>query len=343
MEVLHHVGLDVHKKTIYGVIVDNSGNSCFEQEFTNHPKNLEKFLSKVDKNANIALESCICWEPVFDYLDDAGYTNIYLANPSRIGLIARSRKKTDKHDATVLANLVRTNMLPLSYAPTKVIREQRRITRHRAALARIQNMIKNRIHAILIREGIANPYNSLFTLEGLNFLKSLELTWADRLQMDDYLRLIEHTENQKKRTEKVIQEYVEHHPQAKLLTSIPGIASYSALIIIAEIGEPRRFKTARKLTSYAGLNPRVSQSGDKCYTGKISKQGDKHLRWILIQCANIAIMNDSNLSKKYHSLRKRKGHNQAITAVARKMLTYIHTMLKNNIKYQQLQAYKKVS
>lgn len=343
MESMQYVGLDVHKKTIYGVIMCGQGNVVFEQQFQNEPRCLKRFLGKVDKESVIALESCICWEHVYDFLDDAGYGNILLANPSRIGLIAKSRKKTDKHDARVLANLARTNMLPLSYAPSKEIRQERRITRYRASLARIQNTIKNRIHAILIREGIKNPFENIFTNEGLEFLKTLELDWADRIQMDNYIRLITHTNIQKKQAEDLIQEYVETHPHAKLLCSLPGIASYSALIILAEIGDHRRFRNAKQLTSYAGLNPRVSQSGDRCTTGRISKQGDIHLRWILNQCANIAIMHDSNLAKIYHRIKKRKTHNIAITAVARKMLTYIHTMLANNLKYQQLQAYKKAS
>jgi len=338
-----NVGFDIHRKTIYGVVVDDQGDVLLKEEFPNEPKSFKKFLKGIDKNANIALESCICWEHVYDFLDDAGYKNINLANPSRIGLIARSKKKTDEHDAEVLAQLVRTNMLPLCYAPSKEIRQQRRITRFRASLARIENTIKNRIHAILIKEGIRNPFEDVFTNEGLNFLKTLELEWADRFQMDRYIQLVEHLKIQKKEAEKIIAEYVEHHPQAKLLCSIPGIATYSSLIICAELGDIRRFKTARQVVSYAGLNPRVSQSGDKCYTGRIAKQGDKHLRWILNQCANVTVMHDSHLAKIYHRLKKRKNHNQAITAVARKMLTYIFTMLMNQISYQQLQIHKKAS
>jgi transposase len=343
MEIMQHVGLDVHKKTIYAVVLDNKGDLVFKEQIANEPKHFNKFLVKIDKNANIALESCICWEHVYDHLDHAGFKNINLANPSRIGLIAKSDKKTDEYDAKILANLVRTNLLPLSYAPSKEIRQQRRITRYRASLACIQNTIKNRVHAILIREGIQNPYENIFTNEGLEYLKTLELEWADSFQMENYIRLITHINIQKKKAEQLIAEYVENNPSAKLLCSIPGIATYSALIIIAEIGDIRRFKTARQLVSYAGLNPRVSQSGDKCYVGRISKQGDKHLRWILNQCANIAIKHDSNLAKIYHRLKKRKNHNQAITAIARKMLTYIFTMLENQIKYQQLQSYKKAS
>ena len=123
--------------------------------------------------------------------------------------------------------------------------------------------------------------------------------------------------------------------------TIPGVSFYSGLSIHGEIGDIRRFNSARKLTCFAGLNPSVSQSGDKCYTGHIAKQGDKHLRWMLNQCSNTAIMHDSPLAKIYQRIKKRRGHNIAITAVSRKMLCYMHTMLLHNMDYHALQINKR--
>lgn len=343
MLIQQHVGLDVHKKTIYGVVVNNDGEIIIEEEFASEPHCMEKFMQQIDKNANVALESCICWEHVYDYLVDMGFENISLANPSRVGLIAKSKKKTDKHDAEILANLVRTKMLPLSYAPTTEIRNQRRITRFRTGIAQTENIIKNRVHAILLRNGFNNPFDNIFTNKGLEYLRSLDLDWADRIQMDEYILNIKFFELQKKRAEKVIEEYSITNPDMRRLETIPGVGKLSALIIVGEIGDLRRFKEAKKLTSFAGLNPSVSQSGDKCFYGHISKRGNAHLRRILNQCSNIAVLKDSNLAKIYHRIKKRRGHKIAITAVSRKLLCYIFTMLKNNINYNQLYVNKKVS
>jgi transposase len=195
MEAINqHVGLDVHKKFIYGVVIDDKGNLLFEQKIKNEPHELDKFIHRINKDSNVALESCSCWEYVYDYLDDAGFTNLKLANPSRVGLIAKSRKKTDAHDALVLANLVRTEMLPLSYAPPNIIREHRQLTRFRADLARMQTHVKNKIHAILIRNGINQPHENVFSKKGMSYLESLDLSWIDRMKMDEYLQLIRHHE-----------------------------------------------------------------------------------------------------------------------------------------------------
>lgn len=335
-----YVGLDIHKKFVFAVVLDSKGDLIFEKKIRNEPWELDKFFKDIDRDSNIALESCSCWEYVYDYLADMGFTNLVLANPSRVRLIAMSRKKTDSHDAKVLADLLRLNALPKSYAPPNIIREQRQITRHRASLGRLKGVVKNKIHAILIRNGINQEFSDVFGQEGINYLISLELSAVDRYQMDQYLELIRHYDVQIMKTEARIEDYVAYTPHVKLLMSIPGISYYSGLTIAGEIGDIRRFNSARNLISFAGLNPSVSQSGDRCFTGHIAKQGDKHLRWMLNQCANVAIMHDSTLAKVYHRIKKRRGHNIAITAVSRKMLCFIYTMLMYNIEYQALQINK---
>ena len=335
-----NIGLDIHKKFLFAVVLDSKGELILEKKIRNDPYELDKFFKGIGEDSNIALESCSCWEYVYDYLTDKGFTNLVLANPSKVRLIATSRKKTDAHDARVLADLLRTNMLPTSYAPPGVIREQRKITRHRASLGRLKGVIKNKIHAILIRNGINQEFSDVFGQEGMQYLMSLDLSAVDRYQMDQYLELIRHYDIQIKKTESRIEDYVAYAPQVKVLMTMPGISYYSGLAITGEIGDIRRFSSAKKLTSFAGLNPSVSQSGDRCYTGHIAKQGDKHLRWMLNQCANAAVMHDSTLAKIYHRIKKRRGHNIAITAVSRKMLCLIYTMLTHNIKYQALQIHK---
>lgn len=336
-----YVGLDIHKKFIVAVVLDSQGELVLERKIRNDPHELDKFFKRIEIDSNIALESCSCWEYVYDYLSDMGFVNITLANPSKVRLIATSRKKTDFHDARILADLLRSNMLPTSYAPSSVIRSQRLITRHRASLGRINGVVKNKVHALLIRNGINHEFSDVFGKEGMEYLYNLDLTDIERYQMNQYLELIRHINVQSTKTEARIQDYVEYTPDVKLLMSIPGISYYSGLSIAGEIGDIRRFSSARKLVSFAGLNPSISQSGDKCYSGHIAKQGDKHLRWMLGQCANIAIKHDNTLAKIYQRIKKRRGHNIAITAVARKMLCFIYVMLTHNIKYQALQIHKK--
>jgi len=338
---MQYVGLDIHKNYIYGCILDADGNVVSEGRFDTEPKALDKFLSNVDKeNCLIAIESCICWQYTYDYLTEDGY-NVVLADPMRVSLIATSRKKTDKHDARILADLLRTNLLPKCYASPRDVRDQRQITRHRASLTSLRTQIKNKIHAILLRNGIKYEYSDVFGKEGINYLYSLDLQMADRYELDAYLHLLGNMNEKIRETNEFVEEFTKYNPQSRLLMSIPGIDYYSAIMITAEIGDIRRFSSKEKLISYAGLNPSVYQSGNTLRTGHISKQGNINLRRILVQCANVSIRHDKTLSRFYHRIKKhRNKHGIAVTATARKLLGYIYVMLQHNLQYHALQAHK---
>lgn len=335
-----YVGLDTHKKFSQGCVLDKEGRVILEQKFRNDPHSMDMFLLNVKKeDSKIALESSSCWQYVYDYLTDAGY-DVVLANPSRIRLIAESRKKTDKNDAKILADLLRMNMLPESYAAPGHVRLERQITRHRLSLKGMQKQTKNKIHAILRRHGYQTELDDIFTQKGIQYLESLDLPMHDRYELDDYIDIIKDFTIRIKVADEHINKYVEKNPHAQLLKTHIGIDYYSALTITGEIGDIRRFNSGRKIISFSGLNPSVSQSGERCYTGPISKQGSKHLRRILIQCANIAIKYDRRLKSYYLKKKLAKGHNKAIVAVARKMLINIYVMMTHNIPYHALRVNK---
>jgi transposase len=314
-----------------------------EQKFATEPEELDRFLAhgSVDE-MRIALEACVCWQFTFDYLNDQGY-DVVLADPLRVRWIAASRKKTDRHDAKILADLLRTNILPKSYASPRDIREQRQITRHRASLTDLRTQLKNKVHAILLRHGINYEFSDVFGKAGMEYLASLDLSAVDRFELDQYLQLGRHFNSTIAATTEQVEDFVRFNPHARLLMTIPGVDYYGAVMIAAEIGDLRRFTSRQQVTSYAGLNPSIYQSGDTFRTGHISKQGNRYLRRILVQCANVAIYHDTTLARFYQRLKRRKNHGVAITATARKLLNYIYVMLHHNIPYHALQVHKEAS
>jgi transposase len=108
-----------------------------------------------------------------------------------------------------------------------------------------------------------------------------------------------------------------------LLASFPGVALVTAATVLAEVGDFRRFKSAKAIGRYAGLNPRVFASGGKQRLGHIAKTGSPHLRWILQQAAWTAIRTDENVKRIFRRIAKRSGRKAAAVAVARKMLTWM--------------------
>lgn len=337
--IQEYVGIDAHKNFCFGCVKDKDGNTIFEKKFKTEPHDMDNFLVNVPQDSKIALESSSCWQYVFDYLVDKGY-EVVLSNPSKTRLIGESRQKTDPGDSRKLADLLRMNMLPLSYAAPPHIRMQRQITRHRLSLVNMRVEVKNKIHAILRRQGISTEVEDAFTQKSIQWLESLDLPMCDKFELDQYIAVLRHLTIKINETQERITEIAEEDPYARLLMTHPGISYYGALMITAEIGDIRRFSSSKHLISFAGLNPSVYQSGEKCYLGHISKQGSKNLRWILIQCSNIAAQQDRRLKSYYMKKKLAKGHNKAIVAVARKMLINIYVMMNHNIKFNALRVNK---
>jgi transposase len=149
-----------------------------------------------------------------------------------------------------------------------------------------------------------------------------------RLALDGYLRLLAALTTELATVMATIEAQVEHDPQAQLLCTMPGIGPYSALLILSEIGEIRRFPSARHLCSYAGLVPSVYASGGTTRRGGLTKQGSKWLRWILVELSIHAINGAPQFRSLYHRVAKRHGRNTGRVAVARAMLKAIYAMLR---------------
>jgi transposase len=127
----------------------------------------------------------------------------------------------------------------------------------------------------------------------------------------------------------VIERTAVDREDTQLLMTIPGVSYFSSVLILGEIGDVDRFDRAAELVSCAVLYPEVRESGDTRHEVGISKQGRSALRWILVQCANVAVgrADDPYLGSFYGRLKRRKNHQVAIVATARRMLVSIYHML----------------
>jgi len=334
-----YVGLDVHKRTIYGYVMDYEGNKIYEKEFRTEPHELDIFLLNVKKDDSlVVIESCSCWQYSYDYLHQAGY-NLKLAHPLGVKALKKLRKHTDRDDAKLLADLLRTNMLPESYAAPNDVRVKRQITRHRSSITQVENQIQNKVHAILLRHGYDVPFSDAFCKSALAHMKNINLPECDRFELDQYLSTLELLKSKKEECTAVIKRIADDDPHIRNAMTMPGVGHYIATTFVAEVGDVRRFKNADKVASFAGLTPRVHQSGQTLKLGHITKQGNTNLRHVMVQAANVAVQHDATLRKTYNRL-KHKGHNKAIVAVARRMVTLLYVMLKHNINYQDLQIHK---
>jgi len=328
-----YVGMDIHKNFIQAAVLDEEGNIIKEQKFKSDGEAIKRFVKslKVQK-IQAAIEATCTWYHVYKTLDALGVETT-LVNMRRTKTIAESKIKTDKLDAKTIAQCLRTGFIATAYIPPKTIMEQRNILRHRMSLRKEIARYKNKIHAILLRNGIPHhDYSDLFGAGGMKFLRRLTLSDSEQYSLTSYLTIVETLVYEKTQTAKKIETLCKNNPQAMLLTSIPGISYYSAMIILTEIGEIHRFPHPKKLCSYAGLVPRTIQSGSHVYHGRILKECNQNLKWILDQCAHIHIRHCPNslITKLYYRVENKKGTSKAIVAASRKLLTCIWYMLMKN-------------
>ena len=322
-----YLGIDIHKRYSQVAVVDGDGNL---QDEIRLPNDRLDELAKQYAGGEAAIEASGNYRPIYETLNE--HLDVTLVDPSKNRIIADATVKTDRVDAKRLAMMLRTDMLAKSYVPPDEIRSLRDLVRTRKSLVEERTAEKNRVQAVLARTD--NIYDSeLFGPDGREFLAELSLSEGDRMIVEAHLSIIDEYDEQIEILDKKISQQLAESPAAELLLTIPGVGEYTAATVIAEVGEIERFDTDKQLVSYAGLDPEVHQSGDTEIRGGISKEGSAPLRWTLVQSAHVAVRHDEYLGNFYTRLKRKKNHQIAVVAAARKLLVSIFYMLTRNEPY----------
>lgn len=332
---MFYIGIDLHKKFSQVTVMNKQGHIKEQRKLYHDDREaLKAYFGSFDHQAQATMEATRNWSWFYDLLEEVGL-DAKLAHPLKTRAIAEARIKTDKLDSATLAHLDRANLIAQAYVPPAPIRQERELLRYRQSLVRVRSAIKNKIHALLDRQGVfPPPFTDLFGGAGLVFLKELKLPDIQRQNLNGYLTLLDQLNQLISKAFKHIRQSIKDLPQAKLLMTIPGISYLTAHLLLAEIGDINRFPSHQKLCSYAGLVPSTHQSGQQCYHGRITKQGNKYIRWALVESAQVAIRHDEHLRRWYLKLSRKRGKTKAIVACARKLLVAIYHMLKEHEPYK---------
>jgi transposase len=324
---MHSVGIDLHRKRSHIAVIDDEGEQLLSRRIVNDPATFLSLLEGVGE-CRVALEATYGWEWLADVLQDAGF-ELHLAHPMRTKAIASARVKTDAVDARTLAHLLRADLLPEAYIAPRELRDLRDLLRHRVALTRMRSALKNRVSAVLAKNGIQRPYSDLFGPGGLRFLAEVELRDGPRRRLDSTLALIGDFTREIDATSREIDARASDDPYVPVLCQIRGVGRYIAMLVIAEVGDITRFATARRLCSWAGLTPTVRSSDGKARLGHISGQGSPPLRWALVEAAQHAASGGGPLRDSYEQIAKRRGKQIAKVAIARRILTLCYYGLRD--------------
>lgn len=328
-----HVGADLHQRFCYMTALDASGRKLNAGAVPNQAEALRNYFGQFRGPVQVAVEACSFWPAFREAVADRA--EVRLVHPQRVKAIAAAKLKNDRIDSGILAHLLRCDLLPSAWMAdpdTQALRQQVRL---RASLVRQRTRSKNQVHALLHQLGLRFEGSDLFGRKGRAWLAQVEMASGTRSAVKVHLKLIDEYSRQIAGQDRRLERLRQGDARAAWLETIPGIGKYSALLLLAEIGDVQRFAGKRALCHYAGLIPWMRESADKRRSGGITRMGSPWLRWILVEAAQTAIRTAPEVQAWFARLARRKHKHTAVVAVARKLLVAVWCMLHDGVVYDE--------
>ncbi len=228
-------------------------------------------------------------------------------------------------------------MIPEAYRPAPRQREHRQWVRHRQYLRVRVASIRNRLRRAFSNYNADRP--ALFTAAGRKASAAIELSGVDRFAVNQLWRELEFFEEQLGEVHKALQQFAAKAPSAeaaarRLLRSIPGVGEITTEVFLAEVADVRRFRSQKRVVAYAGLAPTVRESAGRRHELGITHAGSRLLRWVVCQAAWQLVLRDAHWRRIFEALAARRGRKRAITAVARRLLCVMTSMVMNGQEYR---------
>lgn len=332
---MYKVGMDVHKASITGAIVDIKGNLQNKCKFKNSIEDMFKFVEGLPPEfTEVGMESGTYIYPLYDALVEKGF-KVRVAHAKKLRRITQSAAKNDDKDAEDIARQLLVRDFPESFILNKEQRENRELIRMRIKIVQEQTRTKNRIRMFLARFNLKIKSRSPFTNIGIDELKSLELPKYAKRSLEILIRELLFVKKEIKHIDEQLGQIEETLPEAKLLRTIPSIGQFSALTFLVELAEWKRFKNVKNLSAYIGMIPRMSGSANKMYFGRMRFDGNKSIRYAFNRAAENAIkMKSSEFYEYFTRLYPKKKRRTAVAAVAHKMLRVCYGVLRSGEPYK---------
>jgi transposase len=334
------VGVDLHKQIIKLCVIQKVRDRrkiVARRSFAcKEPERIRAFFETLGR-FRVVVEATAAYEWFFLLVEDLA-DRMVLAHPKKLRVIAESTRKTDTIDAEVLAVFLALDMIPEAYRPSPRIRQYRVLVRHRRWISRHITAIKTKI-----RNKMAQ-YNAdiadLFTRRGKACLAEYALGASDRFEADALVEQLTLLERQLHAVDAELKKFGETAPLAErearaILASIPSVGPVTIDVVLSELGEWRRFRSAKAVVDFAGLAPGIRESAGRCHALSITKEGSRLLRWAMIQAAWRLAIRSPRWKRLYLRLQQNTGSKKkAIVGVARQLLCVMFAILQSGQTYR---------
>ncbi len=333
------IGVDLHRDCFTTATLAENGR-CYLREWK--LKDLDKFVETLAYDDKVAVEMTtnvrLFRDAVWPHVE-----KVEVVNTRQFKVVTESVKKTDRNDAVLLARFLDKDMLPTVHLKEKHVAEVASLTRSRDTLVKQRTTLKNQVNNAFAAVGVKLRRERMSSNKALSEVEVEATEAMDALtavEVKVLLGQIRALNVGIGELEKMIEAEGSKLKGFAEITSIKGIGTISATILLSVIDDVKRFENEGKLAAYLGIVPRVSDSNETEHRGRITKRGSKLARTALVQCALIAKRYSPYLSRYHERLKRKKGGGKANIALARKLLGIVYRTLRNGWVFEDFPSFR---
>lgn len=323
------IGLDLGVYKTAMCCIDGDGNTVMQATTPSDPESILGRISKLNGDIQlVGLEACPLSEWIYGALQDAGHPVFCLETRHTQRFLSTRPNKTDKNDAHGIASMMRIGHFKPVHVKSRNSQLLRALLVGRRQFMSAILQIENTIRSLMRSQGLklGRVHRGKFSER----VEELCETMPEMMQVvEPLLKARDEMRLQMRKLDNALERASRADQICKLFRTIPGVGPLTALAFKATIDDPARFKQSKLVAAHLGLTPRVYQSGEIDRAGRISKSGDKLMRYLLCEAATSMLL----ISRKWCSLKawgikiaKRSGMPKAIVAVARRIAIAMHRM-----------------
>lgn len=331
---MNYAGIDIADKASAVCVVDEAGGVLDELTVATAEESLREALLGWGV-VRVVVESCPLAEWLARCVEAAGHEAVVIDARAAKGLMAVS-KKTDTRDARTLARMARTGWYTPVHRKSPPARLRRSQLQSRQALVRVYVRTASQVRGLLrahgVRVGSVSQGRFADRVRGLVGEQLPELAEF----LEPLLEVYERSLGEAKRLGRELKRQARSEELVERLQSVPGVGPLVSQAYVATIDDPYRFANNTEVADYVGLTPRVYQSGETHYHGRISREGDTLLRWHLVEAAHALLVRgqDCALKRWGQQLAERKGQAKAKVALARKLAIVLRRLWISGERFQ---------
>jgi transposase len=328
---MKYIGCDFHPSFQQIAMLDTETGEIMERRLRHQDEEAKRFYQSLSGPVVVGIEATGNTDWFQSLLTGLGQ-QLWMGDATKIRQQDGRKQKHDRRDARLILQLLLEKRFPQIWIPSVEERDLRQLLIHRQHMVWMRSRVKQQLQHMALNQGLQRG-RKLWSKAGREELSQLELACWTRRRRDALLAMLQDLDQQIEPLDEAVEREAAARPMAQLLQSQPGVGPVISLATVLTMGEAERFANSRRWVSYLGLNPSEYSSGKTRRQGAISKQGNRFLRYLLVEGGASAVRLDPELGRTYARLKARKHHGVAKVAVARKLAVRLYWIARTQTPY----------